>query len=293
MPFLGAGVNASSGSYQGLPLGGEVATRLVEKLIGQKIQSLGELVTVQAHACLQQWDYSQDLARIGLENLARVALHIELSNDSNYLVSLLMEVIPDKSCSPSPLLQALARLPLKLIVTTNYDRLLERALEDADTSFVSIVQPLGGFSPNEQREVQELLVSSDCLVVYKIHGSFTDEGQGVSAPVIITEEDYIEFLTVIGQDKVGVPSLVAEKMVDSTLLFLGYSLEDWDFRTLFKGLVEKLPPRKRRRSIAIQKSPSPFWMEFWREKGVVIYDADLHGFALDLEEKFLADARRL
>src|ERR1700692_3240622 len=36
------------------------------------------------------------------------------------------------------------------------------------------------------------------------------------------------------------------------LLFLGYSLEDWDFRTLYRGLIEVLPEDDRRTAFAIQ-----------------------------------------
>jgi hypothetical protein len=37
-------------------------------------------------------------------------------------------VLDDEDIEPSPLLRTLAALALKLVVTTNYDRLLERAL---------------------------------------------------------------------------------------------------------------------------------------------------------------------
>src|SRR5437660_7042332 len=45
VPFLGAAVNVANAqrSYDGLPLGGEVALRLVESLIGKKVESFEEL----------------------------------------------------------------------------------------------------------------------------------------------------------------------------------------------------------------------------------------------------------
>jgi hypothetical protein len=74
-------------------------------------------------------------------------------------------------------------------------------------------------------------------------------------------------------------------MVDSSLLFLGYSLEDWDFRTLYKGLVEQLPVRKQRISFALQKDPPPFWESYWASKHVKIYNVDLYEFADELRQR--------
>ena len=83
----------------------------------------------------------------------------------------------------------------------------------------------------------------------------------------------------------GVPRLISGELADGTLLFLGYSLEDWTFRTIFKGLIESLPKTKQRRSFAIQLHPPDFWVRFWQSKGVEIYDMDLHDFADELARR--------
>jgi hypothetical protein len=85
----------------------------------------------------------------------------------------------------------------------------------------------------------------------------------------LTEEDYIRFLTVIGQPGAGVPNYVSSKLVYSRLLFLGYSLEDWDFRTLYKGLIETLPRDDRRTAFAIQRHAPKFWVNYWEKKQVI------------------------
>jgi hypothetical protein len=290
VPFLGAGVNVSSEGYKGLPLGGEVALRLVEKLIGLENIDLKDLCEIITHRALVPY---KDLTRIGLQNLARVALHVEFGTDPSYLITSLKTIIPDDECKPSPLLKTLARLPFQLIVTTNYDRLMEQALEDIQKPHKLIVQPIKGFDVAAQKDLQDELVQHTGLIVYKIHGTFPREEANAKkqdkdpfSRVIITEDDYIEFLTVVGIENMGVPNLIKEKMVDSTLLFLGYSLEDWDFRTIFKGLIESLPPRAQRKSFAIQKDPPDFWVEFWKRKNVEIYNVDLYEFAEALEQRY-------
>jgi hypothetical protein len=153
------------------------------------------------------------------------------------------------------------------------------------------VQPVDGFKGEEQAEHLTNPPPEDVLVVYKIHGTFDDgvpPAPGERRPgVVITEEDYITFLTVITTPGAGVPTYVTSQFVGGSLLFLGYSLEDWDFRTLYKGLIEPLLPDERRTSFAIQWRPPKFWAHYWEQKGVVIYDLDIHAFAEELERRYV------
>ena len=296
VPFLGAGVNVGRpDEYEGLPAAAGVVKALVEELLGRPIENLESLARVEADAALQQ--QFADLCRPGLHNLARVALYAEAGGDPAYFMSLLRRIVPDEDRTPSQLLRVLARLPLRLIVTTNYDRLMERTLDPLVTDgtrppYTRVVQPVKGFDAKDQRRLQNDLKQHPGLVLYKIHGTFGADGEPARESdlerVIITEEDYIEFLTVVGTKDAGVPALIRSRIVDSTLLFLGYGLEDWDFRTLFKALVEKLPVRAQRRSFAIQKDPTQFWIDLWSRKGVEIYNVDIHEFGDELAERYRA-----
>jgi hypothetical protein len=62
-----------------------------------------------------------------VHDLARVALHAEATIGKKNLVQLLQQILPDAERKPSRLLRTLARLPLRVIVMTTYDRLMERA----------------------------------------------------------------------------------------------------------------------------------------------------------------------
>jgi SIR2-like domain len=282
VPFLGAGVNASSTKhgYEGLPLGKDVALNLLSKLTKKPLAELQALADADVEPLLAPYG---DLVRPSITNLARVALRYVTSNDYADMLDELGVLLAEERCEPSLLLQVLARLPFKLIVTTNYDGLMERAL--GERPFTSVVQPVRGFVDGKaRRKVQADLSKGDALVLYKLHGSLESDGSS-GGSLLITEEDYIEYLTVVGVKDVGVPSLIAEKITDSTLLFLGYSLEDWDFRTIFKGIVGKLPEREQRKSFAIQSNPTDFWVTLWKKENVEIYNVDLHDFARELERR--------
>jgi hypothetical protein len=264
VPFLGAAANVKSEKlkYDGLPLGADVASALLKEI--------------------------PDFKGKDPNDLARVSLHYAFEADRPRLLKRLRQILPDDQRQPSLLLNFLARLPFELVVTTNYDRLLEHALHDEIREYEPIIQQAEGFPDTpETRGRFEQLEGYKGLILYKIHGSFLDlvDDNDIS-PVIITEEDYVQFLTIVGRENIGIPRLIQKKIVPSTLLFLGYSLEDWDFRTIYKGLIEPLPKHTARKSFAIQKDPSEFWVRFWEDKGVVIYNLDLYEFAEQLKASY-------
>jgi hypothetical protein len=263
VPFLGAAVNVKSDrlNYDGLPLGADIAAELLKEIANFKGRDP--------------------------KNLARVSLQYDFEADRPRLLERLRTILPDEQRQPSLLLQVLARLPISLIVTTNYDRLLERALHGLK-NYETIIQRAEGFPDTPETRAQlEELEGYKGVILYKIHGSFLDLVNGDDlSPVIITEDDYVQFLTVVAQENIGIPRMIMKKLVPSTLLFLGYSLEDWDFRTIYKGMIETLPKHQWRKSFAIQKDPSEFWVSFWENKGVVIYSLDLYEFAEQLKESY-------
>lgn len=308
VPFLGAGVNVSANGYAGLRLGGAVADKLLRALVAELDADVAEnddedeqeeLFQVRSADSLREYP---QLLRVGAQDLARVALHVQVMGGSPVLLDLLQRLLPETQREPSPLLEVLARLPVRLIVTTNYDCLMERALTDVKldngetaTKPIVLVQPTDGFDAEEQAENTRFLsenlpqkgrardpAEGEPAIVYKIHGSFGDPDRGL----VVTEQDYIDFLAAVSRDSTsGVPQQIAGAIQGSHLLFLGYGLEDWDFRTLYKVLVEEQEPNKKRMSFAIQRNPSPFWEELWREKKVQIYDMDLYDFASQLAAK--------
>lgn len=304
IPFLGAAANITSDAhkYEGLPLGNEVALYMVEEILESKITDLDDLKNIDTFKRLSESVRYKALARVAFQDLGRVALHVKHGTDFEIFTGLLKELIPDTKRTPSMLLETLARIPsLGLIVTTNYDNLMEAALEQSGQSWARVIQRIRGFDKDAQEKVRDKMRNPETRIVYKIHGTFHEEeldaGGGrddedeAFSQLIITEDDYIQFLSILGEkseELEGVPKPIREKMVYSTLLFLGYSLEDWDFRTLFKGLIENLPRHKKRNSFAIQKDPSDFWVGFWARKDVKIYNMDLYDFAGELKARCMA-----
>ena len=161
----------------------------------------------------------------------------------------------------------------------------EEIAEAHANPFEVVVQPIEGFVGAAQLALEEKLAAHDGIVLYKIHGSFFDEEPPDGfPPVVITEEDYIQFLTLIGREDGSIPRMIKSKIASCNLLFLGYGLEDWDFRTLYKG-DRSVPRNKQRESFAIQYDPPEYWVRFWEQNGVFIYNMDIYEFTDELEQR--------
>jgi hypothetical protein len=105
VPFLGAGVNVSANGYHGLLLGSEVARRLLGKLVDENPPGMGDLVKVEPGPLLVNYRH---LLHVGAQDLARVALHIQVKGGNPRLLELVAEILEDRDCEPSPLLKVLA-----------------------------------------------------------------------------------------------------------------------------------------------------------------------------------------
>jgi hypothetical protein len=148
----------------------------------------------------------------------------------------------------------LARLPITVYLTTNYDDFMTRALVLAKRNPRTAVCPwyrgARGALPDDY------VPDVDNPLVYHLHGSF----QHSPSSLVLVEQDYVEFLLTLTKDLSDatprvVPYPILSALVDRPLLFVGYSLRDWSFRILFHGFVEEVAGVQRRRHVSVQLRP--------------------------------------
>lgn len=109
----------------------------------------------------------------------------------------------------------LAKLPCKIYITTNYDTLMEDALERVrgDESIEVI-------SSDRDIRVEDPGTKDNCVWVIKMHGCIKKNLH----EIVIGESDYLEYET--RYEKMN--ALVSRLMQDYSVLFLGYSISDWN-----------------------------------------------------------------
>jgi hypothetical protein len=75
--------------------------------------------------------------------------------------------------------------------------------------------------------------------------------------VVLTEDDYFNFLIGVTRNRELIPKDILQALVNSSLLFVGFQLDDWQFRVLFHSLLDQEGREMRRRylHVAVQIEP--------------------------------------
>ena len=228
----------------------------------------------------------------GEKDLAKVSSYYAEVVDREALSNDLVPIF-DRDYEPCEIHHYLANdIPLGkhlLIVTTNYDDLIEQAFIRAKRPFDLVVHPTdseraGSVIWWRDQAKEPLYMPPNSLqidleqttVIYKMHGSI-DRAQHRMDNYVITEDDYIEFLTrMIGQT--AVPAQFMAHFRTHRFLFMGYGLNDWNLRVILNNLHAK-------KSWAIQYKPSAVEKRLWDKRNVDIYDVDINEFTRQLRAR--------
>ncbi|HYN38704.1 MAG TPA: SIR2 family protein [Rhodospirillales bacterium] len=275
IPFLGAG---ASMFHRNL-LGGQAccppsATELAHRLAK----------TAQLNGNLDEFkQIVEDLPRI-----ASYFEHVELDRDG--LRDELKSVF-DNDFEPNILHRLLAQIAAKqpvLIITTNYDDMIERAFQAANVPYHLVLTAIEELQVKyrepdgetlEPIDPQTLKISlKQASIIYKMHGSVDRKRNSDDDHFVITEEDYVSFL-----GSVLVPPAISALFLTRRFLFLGYSLRDWNFRVMLSQRLQEAG--KLKKSWAIQNKPNIIEMKLWEKKNVEIFDMDLLNFAQDMSDQ--------
>jgi hypothetical protein len=265
---LGPGVNsAGQGNGDRLPMRDDLASRLAD-----------------AFGCP---------AEHGVE-LTKVAQYVAVTRGIGPLYDELHALL-EREHAPGPVHSFLAQLPAllrewgtpqPLIVTTNYDRALERAFAEADeaadvVSYVSLGRDRGRFLHRSATGAARVITTPNAYadvplderpILLKIHGEVDLEPAREAESFVVSEDDYIAYLAESGIGGV-LPVTVAARLRRSHFLFLGYGLVDWSFRVFLQRLWPDEQPAYR--SWAVQPGATALEREFWRRRAVELVDAPL------------------
>jgi hypothetical protein len=277
--FLGAGASVDP-ERQDLPTATELSKGLAER-------------------CSLQWHEYVPLSTI--------AFYYEFFFSRANLNSFLLKRIGNPQVQPSSTVKTLIEIVKCLeqrnvrtnVITTNYDRHFEVAYQETFNRPPGVVVYNGAVDPNAKRadlhvgldiEDSQWWTPTSLTTLYKMHGCISDAGE---RNLVITEEDYINFLTnALSQDeKKRLLHYVRGRIALSTVLFVGYSLADWNFRVIFKATAEE----KHKPSYAVQLNKPPLnddlertrqaaLLKFWGDKKVDIINTEAARFMQDLLE---------
>jgi hypothetical protein len=234
------------------------------------------------------------------DDLAKVASFYEAFGSRATLRDRLRQMLDATRIAPEmipPAYSLLAAVPTPLLViTTNYDSQLEQAFRAAGKPYDLVVYPADrkdlanavmwwahGASEPRTPTPGELDVDLETTtVIFKIHGAVlpgTDEWDSF----VITEEDHVELLARVAA-KSAIPSVFGAHVHDRSLLFVGFSLQDWNLRLVMRSLARYFA----RRMAANEDDEIPSWaiddqlseleIKLWRRRGVMPHQLPIAEF---------------
>jgi hypothetical protein len=290
IPFVGAGVNASARPPD------------VRWTPGAPYPPLG--VELAEHLALR-YEYPPDA---GLD-LLRIAQYVAVMAGPAAVYGELRDIF-SVDFIPAHAHRFLASLPARLrdrgevgplLVTTNYDDLLERTLQDQGESFDVVTYladgPHHGKFLHQPSDGEPIVIDTGQAyteislerrpVVLKLHGGIDKSGRGWDS-FVATEDDYLDYMTRADVSSLLPIELVA-KLRRSHFLFLGHGLRDWSLRVILNRLWGER--QSSYRSWAVQWRPDELDRQAWDLRGVEVLDAELGEYLGGLEAR-LADVPR-
>jgi len=181
-----------------------------------------------------------------------------------------------------------------LIITTNYDSLMEKALDEKKVPYAvlrrnrydgQVYTRFANLSASEEKELERL--NTPCIpercslqtprhiaVLYKMHGCLNKDLSERDDGLVISDTDYVDFISNI---QTIIPSHVGSLLGTKHLLFLGYSFSDWNVRSLYEKIIMRTA-KSNRRDYAVTRSLSRFEEVYFTKRDIIIVLTDLKSF---------------
>jgi hypothetical protein len=196
----------------------------------------------------EQRERKREFLRQHQNTLPRTSWYYEVHRGRDKLVEKLRQAV-DTDKEPSPVVRALAEMDFPIIITTNYDRLFERALHRVGKEPVVRI-----YDPKGQQRTRDFtgMPQANAPWLFKMHGCISDP-----TSIVITDEDYIHFVMRMAdsEDFYPVPLKIRVLFKEWPTLFIGYSLLDYNLRLLFRTLRRRVDPAERPATFSLDPRP--------------------------------------
>jgi hypothetical protein len=136
----------------------------------------------------------------------------------------------------------LARLPVEVYLTATPDPLLADALREADPPREPIIEyarwtdALERKSRNFNEDDKYQSISRQRPLVFHLFGTLDEPDS-----MVLTEDDFFDYLIHVVKDtkNTAIPNLVRAAWSSNALMLLGFDLDDWTFKALYRIIINE------------------------------------------------------
>jgi hypothetical protein len=164
--------------------------------------------------------------------------------DENSSLDQMIEIVSAKMRQSNPYEphEALAKLPLPIYITTNPGNQMAAALKDAQKDPQVVLCPWNEYTEKAYNNPEETIYARESdyhptperPLVYHLFGRLNEPDS-----VVLTEDDYFDFLIGVTRNNKLIPNEVRAALADTALLFLGFKMDEWNFRVLFRSILSQ------------------------------------------------------
>ncbi len=201
--FVGAGV---SQNVAGMPSWDTLIQNMAKAINYSRCDSCRHKEEDCKSTCLLKTDFSTD-------EYLKIPQHV-FNRDRRLYNRILKESIPTVAVD-APLSSAIFDINPTHIITTNYDHLLEASKNIFCEQYQVIVHD------------KDLLNADKVKYIIKMHGDVSDP-----ASIVLKEQDYLDY----SQEHVLIELFIKSLLTDHIVLFLGYSLNDYNIKLILSWL---------------------------------------------------------
>jgi len=250
-----------------------------------------------------EWAKKYDYPMEDSYDLAQVAQFLAVTEEDKMfpkdkicdkINELLKEVPPKYFETPDEIHGVLADLPLPVYITTTYDDLMVRALESRGKKPIQEICRWNACLMQRKQTSSDFNPTPEKPLVFHLHGCYE-----IPESLVLTEDDYLDFLIAISKDQNLLPSSIREALIGTSLLFLGYRKADWDFRVLYRILAEYIGRSMSRKHISVQLVPEnvsetheekaqKYLNRYFEDLHIQVYWHDCCEFAAELKTRWEA-----
>ncbi|MBE7885120.1 SIR2 family protein [Streptococcus salivarius] len=198
---------------------------------------------------IQSFKKELDLPDGDSDDYLRVAQYYYDTFGKNQYTKKIEEVFSSKGTSkPNGLHTLIEKIAPKHIITTNYDSLLEDQFES------------GLLKYNVVAEDKDIPYTSSERYLIKMHGDFGKKN------IVLKEDDYLDYALNFPM----VSTLIQSLIMNHTLLFVGYSLGDSTFNSIFRLIQNTFKVDAKFAYFYTPEAPSIIIRDYYKKQGIII-----------------------
>ena len=201
---------------------------------------------------------------------------------------------------PNDVHRVLASLNLPLYLTTNYDNFMVEALsalgKQPSREICRWHELLDGL-PSLFEDDPDYQPTLDAPLVYHLLGSDEEPDS-----LVLTQDHYLDYLVQVSAAMERIPHYIWAALANSSLMFLGFSLDDWEFRVIIRGLVATREQRRRFKHVAVQletdddtetdsTAVQTFLQQYFQDAEINVFWGSVQQFVAELREQWEVTGR--